>query len=85
MNLLKENDAIAIFSPSSPVTYNSPKRFGRARKYLEDKGFRVIEGNLTGKYDYYRSGSIKQRAEELNELIRNPEVKCIMSTSGGMH
>lgn len=26
-----------------------------------------------------------ERAEELNELIRNPEVKCIMSTIGGMN
>lgn len=50
-----------------------------------EKGFQIVEGNLTGKYDYYRSGSILDRAEELNELIRNPEVKCIMSTIGGMN
>jgi muramoyltetrapeptide carboxypeptidase LdcA involved in peptidoglycan recycling len=49
------------------------------------KGFKIIEGNLTGKHDFYRSGSIEERAEELNSLIRNPEVKCIMSTIGGMN
>lgn len=82
---LKPGDSIGIFSPSSPITYSCPKRFKRAKKYLQDKGFNIIEGKLTGKHDFYRSGSIQERAEELNELIRNPEVKCIMSTIGGMN
>lgn len=85
MKRLKAGDSIGIFSPSSPITYSCPKRFARGKKYLEDKGFKIVEGNLTGKYDFYRSGSIKQRADELNELIRNPEIKCIMSTIGGMN
>ncbi|WP_231297383.1 S66 family peptidase [Clostridium botulinum] len=80
---LKKGDTIGIFSPSTPITSICPKRFQRAKKYLEGKGFKIIEGNLTGKSDFYRSGSIKKRAAELNELIRNPEVKCIMSTIGG--
>lgn len=82
---LKKGDTIGVFSPSSPITYVCPKRFERSKKYLEDKGFKILEGNLTGKHDFYRSGSIKERAEELNSLIRNPEVKCIMSTIGGMN
>ncbi|PFU37536.1 LD-carboxypeptidase [Bacillus cereus] len=82
---LKYGDTIGIYSPSSPVTYTSPKRFERAKLYLQKKGFRILEGSLTGQYDYYRSGSIKDRTEELNDLIRNPNVSCIMSTIGGMN
>lgn len=82
---LKVGDSIGIFSPSAPITYLCPKRFQRAKKYLEEKGFNIIEGNLTEKHDFYRSGGIKERAEELNNLIRNTEVKCIMSTIGGMN
>lgn len=82
---LKKGDYIGIFSPSSPITYSCPKRFERAKKYLQDKGFKIVEGNLTGKYDFYRAGSIKERAEELNNLIRDPRVKYIMSTIGGMN
>lgn len=85
MKKIKVGDSIGIFSPSSPITYLVPNRFQRGKKFLESKGFDIIEGKLTGKYDYYRSGSIKERAEELNELIRNPKVKCIMSTIGGMN
>lgn len=82
---LKKGDAIGIFSPSTPITAYAPKRFQRGVKYLQDKGFKIIGGNLTGKSDFYRSGSIKERSEELNNLIRNPKVKCIMSTIGGMN
>lgn len=82
---LKKGDTIGIFSPSTPITCFCPKRFLRAKEYLKSKGFNIVEGNLTGKSDFYRSGSIKERAEELNELIRNPEVRCIMSTIGGMN
>lgn len=82
---LNKFDKIGIFSPSSPITKQCPIRFHRAKEFLMSKGFSIIEGNLTGKSDFYRSGSIKERAEELNQLIRDPEVKCIMSTIGGMN
>jgi len=82
---LKKGDTIAFFSPSSPITATVPVRFERGKKYLQDKGFNLIAGSLTGKKDYYRSGSIAERAEELNSLIRNPKVQCIMSTIGGMN
>ncbi|MGG0186058.1 S66 family peptidase [Bacillus rhizoplanae] len=85
LSKLQKGDLIGIYSPSSPATYTAPKRFDRAKKFLENKGFHIIEGNLTGKHDHYRSGSIKERAEELNELIRNPNIKCIMPTIGGMN
>jgi len=42
-----------------------------------------VSGNLSGQSDHYRSGTIQARADELNALIANPEVRCIMSTIGG--
>jgi muramoyltetrapeptide carboxypeptidase len=42
-----------------------------------------VSGSLSGQADHYRSGSIRARADELNALIANPEVRCIMSTIGG--
>lgn len=80
---LKKGDTLAYFSPSSPATHFAPKRYERARNYLEDKGWNLVSGKLSGQADYYRSGSIQDRANELNELIRNPDIRCIMSTIGG--
>ncbi|MGN1005565.1 MAG: S66 peptidase family protein [Aristaeellaceae bacterium] len=82
---LRSGDAIAVFSPSSPATATAPTRYRRGRAYLEEKGLRFIEGERTGKRDFYRSGSIAERAQELNALIRNPEVRCIMAAIGGMN
>jgi muramoyltetrapeptide carboxypeptidase len=82
---LKPGDVIAVFSPSAPVTANTPVRYLRGKTYLENQGFRVLEGALTGKRDFYRSGSIAARAEELNALLRNPDVRCVMASIGGMN
>ena len=82
---LRSGDAIAVYSPSSPATATAPTRYRRGRAYLEEKGLRFIEGERTGKRDFYRSGSIAERAQELNALIRNPEVRCIMAAIGGMN
>lgn len=80
---LKSGDKIGFFSPSSPATVIAPKRFERAKSYLINKGFKLQAGKLTGRSDHYRSGSILERANVLNELIRNPDVRCIISTIGG--
>jgi muramoyltetrapeptide carboxypeptidase LdcA involved in peptidoglycan recycling len=85
MKKLKQGDTIGIFSPSTPITALCPIRYQRGKSFLESKGFIVKEGKLTGHKDGYRSGSIKERAEELNELIRDSKVRCIMSTIGGMN
>lgn len=83
MEGLKKGDAIGIYSPSSPATVTAQLRFERAKQFLEEKGFRIIEGKLTGKIDHYRSGTPKERAAELNHLLRDPNIKMIMSTIGG--
>jgi muramoyltetrapeptide carboxypeptidase len=82
---LKKEDTIAFFSPSAPGTVTALKRFERAKTFLESKGFNLIPGNLTGKKNGYRSGDAKQRADELNELISNPNIDCIISTIGGIN
>lgn len=80
---LTPGDTIGFFSPSSAATAWAPHRFERARAYLEAQGFKLRAGSLTGAQDHWRSGSIAARAEELNALIRDPQVRAIMSVIGG--
>lgn len=80
---LKKGDKVGIFTPSSPATVTAYQRFQRAKAFIEEKGLVIVEGELTGQSDVYRSGSPKSRAEELNKLLRNPDIKMIMSTIGG--
>ncbi|WP_421182457.1 S66 family peptidase [Aeromonas enteropelogenes] len=81
--LLKPGQTIGFFSPSSAATAWAPNRFARAKAFLEGQGFKLAAGSLTGQQEYWRSGSIEARAAEFNDLIRDPEVRCIMSVIGG--
>ena len=74
---------IGIFSSSSPISATVPARYERGVNYLESKGFRVFHGQLCGKKDGYRSGTIKERVEEFNQLLYNDEVQILMSSIGG--
>ncbi|PHM65976.1 hypothetical protein Xsto_01479 [Xenorhabdus stockiae] len=80
---LSIGETIGFFSSSSPATAFAPTRFARSVRYLESKGYKTKAGILTGKSDFYRSGTIMQRVEEFNTLLRDPEVRCVMSTIGG--
>ncbi|OTA16498.1 peptidase S66 [Xenorhabdus vietnamensis] len=80
---LSLGETIGFFSSSAPATAFAPTRFTRSINYLQSKGYKTKAGILTGKSDFYRSGNIMQRVEEFNTLLRDPEVRCIMSTIGG--
>lgn len=84
MPCLRQGDTIGIFSPSNPITCDAPYAALKAERYLTDKGFIVKKGRCYGKSEsVYRSGAIKKRANELNELIYDNDVKCIMAAAGG--
>ena len=80
---LSPSDAIGIFSPSCPATAWIPERTQLAAEFLKKRGAKIVPGTLWGKEAHYRSGSIQERAEELNSLIRDPDIRCIMAASGG--
>lgn len=80
---LRGRGTIGIFSSSSPVSATVPIRYERGVKYLESKGFQIIHGNLYQKQDYYRSGSIQERADEFNQLLYRDDVQIIMASIGG--
>jgi muramoyltetrapeptide carboxypeptidase len=83
---LKPGDIIGIYTPSSPCHIWFKEKFEHGIKQIEKAGFKVVLGTLTEKFtdQGYRSGTPQERAEEFMQLIRYPEVKCLMSTIGGI-
>lgn len=77
------DETIGFYSASTPITASSPKRFERAKLFLNSKGVHLVAGNLTGKQDGYRSGTIKDRVKELNDLIHDDSITIIMASIGG--
>lgn len=82
-NKVNHDLTIGIFSASSPVSATVPARYKRGKEYLASKGLRIVDGKLYGKQDCYRSGSIKERADEFNQLLYNKEVNILMAAIGG--
>lgn len=80
---LQKGAVIGVFSASSPISATVPSRYERGCAFLESKGFQVVDGSLYGKRDGYRSGSIRARAEEFNQLLYREDVDVLMSAIGG--
>lgn len=78
-----QNRTIGVFSAASPISATVPVRYERGAAYLRGKGYRVVHGALYGKQDYYRSGTIRQRAEEFNQLLYREDVQILMAAIGG--
>ena len=82
-NKVKGTAKIGIFSSSSPISATVPIRYERGVRYLESKGFEVVHGELYQKKDFYRSGTIRQRAEEFNNLLYREDISILMAAIGG--
>lgn len=80
---LKSPVKIGVFSPSSPISATVPVRYERGKAFLQSKGIEVVDGALYGKQDFYRSGSICQRAEEFNQLLYREDIPILMAAIGG--
>lgn len=81
--LQTESITVGVFSASSPISATVPVRYNRGKAYLEAKGIHVIDGCLRGRQDAYRSGSIRERAEEFNQLLYREDVQVLMAAIGG--
>lgn len=75
--------AVGVFSASSPISATAPSRYNRGKLYLQARGIPVIDGCLYRRQDAYRSGSIRQRADEFNELLHDNRVQILMASIGG--
>lgn len=82
-NKIHHDIGIGIFSSSSPVSATTPARYQRGKEYLARKGLRVLDGSLCGKQDFYRSGSIQDRAAEFNDLLYRDDVQILIASIGG--
>lgn len=92
MNLLKpfklnKGDTIGIFTPSTPAYCANEELFLNGLRNIEKLGFKVKLGFLTERRasQGYRSGTPQDRAKEFMDLIKDDEVKALISTIGGMN
>lgn len=77
---LKKGDTIGLVSASSPTP---SEVLPRAIKAMEDLGFNVVVGETCKERHGYLAGKDDLRAQEINEMFRNPEIDGIFCIRGG--
>jgi len=79
---LNRGDTIAFVSPSERLKEIYPSAVTRAKSYFEALGFKVKTFDTKLLSTDFRRKTL-QRCEELHAAFADPEVKCVLCTSGG--
>lgn len=80
---LKPGDLIAVTAPSSGVPSPLQARLDLVLSYVRAKGYRIIEGQCLRHEHKDASAPKADRARELVEFLKNPEVAAIIPPWGG--
>ncbi|MDH6435687.1 S66 peptidase family protein [Streptomyces canus] len=79
---LAPGDLVAVCTPSGPGAPLAPRRFERGLQYLRDQGFRLRVGSQAWE-EGYAAGSARARAAEINDMIRDSDVRAVVCAIGG--
>lgn len=78
---IKKGDTLGVFAPSAGIGRKLDD-FNKSLTQLKHQGFMIKSGALVEVNDL-RSGTGKQRAEELSLMQNDPEVKALFCAAGG--
>ncbi len=78
---LKKGDVIGIVAPASPPS--STEKIFKGAEYLERLGYRVKIGRNIEKIYGYLAGTDRERADDLNTMFADKDVKAIIAVRGG--
>lgn len=83
-NRLKKGDKIGLISPSSILKEKEDLEvLEKSVQTMESMGFKVEKGKYAFSNETGYGATAKHKAEDINEMFANPEVKAIFSTTGG--
>ena len=77
---LKQGDLIGMVCPAGAIPL---ERVQTCVQTLEAWGYKVVLGKTVGSKHYTFSGTDAQRAEDLQAMLDNPDVKAILCARGG--
>lgn len=78
---LKKGDLIGVVCPASPPS--SVEKISKGAEYLERLGYRVTLGKNIDKVYGYLAGTNEERADDLNGMFADKNVKAIIAVRGG--
>lgn len=78
---LEKGQTIGIVSPASPL--GSEQQLRRGVRALEALGYRVEPGKNVLLRRGHMAGTPEERADDLNRMLRNPDIRAVMAARGG--
>ena len=82
-NKIKIGDTIGVVAPSNPIIDDNVQEIEEAKKIIEELGFKVkFSKNLFSNMNSY-SASAREKAEDINEMFNDKDVKMIWCAKGG--
>lgn len=80
---LEKGDCIGVVAPSSPIIGERKEDIEKAKEIVEKNGFKVkFSKNLFSNTNGY-SATAKEKAEDINAMFEDKEVKMIWCAAGG--
>ena len=82
---LKKGDTIGLIAPSSPVLKEDLETINNSIMLMESAGFNIkfAPNAVSNKLGY--SATAKQKADDINYMFQNDEIKAIFCISGGFN
>ena len=80
---LKKGDKIGIIAPSSPITKDKLEDINNSITLIESSGFEVVFGKNVFKNTLGYGATAKEKAEDINYMFANTEIKAIFCATGG--
>jgi muramoyltetrapeptide carboxypeptidase len=82
-NKIKKGDTIGVIAPSNPIVGDNVEEIMQAKKKVEADGFKVkFSKNLFSNTNNY-SATAQEKAEDINNMFADKEVKMIWCAKGG--
>lgn len=79
--VLRPGDTVGMVAPASNVY--EPEEIQIAKETMELYGLKVVLGKNISAQNGYLAGTDAQRADDLNEMFRRPDIRGIVTFSGG--
>jgi len=77
---LRPGDRIGVVAPSGPVL---ARALAAGARVLEEAGFRVVFGRHLRERRGHLAGPDAARLADLNRMLRDPDIRCVLMARGG--
>lgn len=80
---IKPGDTIGVIAPSNVILEKDEEYIQKSAKLFEDLGYKVKFGKYVRKNTLGYGATAKQKAEDINNMFKDQEVKAIICVKGG--